>query len=320
MREPGFLFIGGGVCDAYQPAEATYRVTRGLLDLCHTKRVPVHLLTKSALVERDLDVLAAIGQETRAIVSFSIALVDERDRELIEPKAAPLAERWRLLEQARRLGLGAGVMAMPLLPGISDQPEAIDALVRQAKNVGADFVCAGGLTLRPGVQKDGYFTLLRNHYPDLLSGYQKLFESERASGIPDLRYVGRLDKRIRSALAKHRMPGRMPHRLFTGVVPLYTEISVLLEHRGFERGEPGDRTGPLTRTGFALAQWAHERLGHQRGKDGFRLIESELMFLARSGRLGEIPGLAPSALAALEVLLAEVIHAGGEPVQPPHRP
>jgi DNA repair photolyase len=149
MREPGFLFIGGGVCDAYQPAEERYALARGLLLLCQERRVPVHVLTKSTLVERDFDVLSAINRDTRAILSFSIALGEERQRAIFEPGAAPLAERWRLLRRAREAGLGTAVMAMPLLPGLSDQPEHIEALLTRAAEVGVDFVCAGGLTLRP---------------------------------------------------------------------------------------------------------------------------------------------------------------------------
>ena len=107
-----------------------------------------------------------------------------------------------------------------------------------------DFLCAGGLTLRPGVQKDGTFDMLAREYADLLPGYRKLYAAELPSGIPDPRYLERLSSRIRAALSEHAIPGRIPRRLFAGLVPRYTEVSVLLEHRGFERGEPGGRLRP----------------------------------------------------------------------------
>jgi DNA repair photolyase len=300
LREPGFLFIGGGVCDAYQPAEARFGLARGLLQLCRERHVPVHLLTKSALVERDLDLLTAINQDTRAVLSFSIALCDERQREVFEPGAAPLEERWRLLRRAREAGLGTAVMAMPLLPGLSDQPDHIDALLGRAAQVGVDFVCVGGLTLRPGRQKDGFFAALAREFPELVPGYQKLYREDRPSGAPDARYSERLYRRCRELQDQHDLLGRMPQRLFHGLVPLYTELSVLLEHRGYQRKETGGPNGRLARAGQAVAVWARARLARQRGKNAFREVESELGFLVRGHRLAEIPDLEASVIPEVE--------------------
>lgn len=305
MREPGFLFVGGGVCDAYQPAERSYRLARGLLELCRDRHVPVHVLTKSALAERDLDMLAAINADTRAVLSFSIATTDERVREVFEPGAAPLAERWRLLAAAHALGIPTGVMAMPILPGLGDSPAALDALVGQASATAVDFVCYGGLTLRPGIQQDGFFALLAQHHPELVPGYRKLFAAGRASGTPDARYLARLDDRCRTTLALHHMPGRMPWPIFHRLVPTYTEVAVLLEHRGFVRGEAGDGRGPLARAGWAIAEWARGRLARQRSKQAYRLVESELDMLMRSRQLREIPNLDPAALTDVEACYAQ---------------
>jgi DNA repair photolyase len=306
LREPGFLFVGGGVCDAYQPAEAKYRLARGLLELCRERRVPVHVLTKSALVERDLDLLAAINADTRAVLSFSIATTEEQNREAFEPGAAPLAERWRLLAAARGLGISTAVMAMPILPGLGDAPEALDALVETAKRAGVDFLCYGGLTLRSGIQKDGFLAVLERAHPDLVPGYRKLYAAGLRSGAPDRRYLERLDGRCRAALAKHGMPGRMPWHIFHGLVPTYTELAVLLEHRGFARGEPGGGGGALARAGLAVAEWASARLARQRGKQAFRLVESELHLLMRGRQLHDIPGLDPSRFADVEACYADV--------------
>ncbi len=300
MREPGFLFIGGGVCDAYQQAEERYALTRGLLCLCQERRVPVHVLTKSALVERDFDVLTAINQDTRAILSFSIALVDEHQRVVFEPGAAPLDERWRLLRRARAAGLGTAVMAMPLLPGLSDQPEPLARLLDRAAEVGVDFVLAGGLTLRPGRQKDGFFALLAGEFPKLLPGYHKLYREDRASGAPDPRYGERLYRRCHELQEQHHLAGRMPRRLFHGLVPVYTELSVLLEHRGYERKETGGMNGRLARAGQAVGAWARARLARSRGKNAFREVECELSFLARGQRLCEILGLEASVIPDVE--------------------
>jgi hypothetical protein len=260
----------------------------------------VHVLTKSALVERDLPLLAAINADTRAILSFSIATTDERHRQVFEAGAASLDERWRLLSAAHDLGIATGVMSMPLLPGLSDSPEAVAGLVAKAKSVAASFVCCGGLTLRPGIQTDGFLAVLEREHPSLLDGYRKLYRAGRASGAPDPRYLERLDARCRAALAGQGMPGRMPWHLFHGLVPIYTELSVLLEHRGFERGEPGGGRGPLAGAGQAVAAWASTRLARQRGRDAFRLVEAEFDMLMRSRQLGDIPGLDTGVLADVE--------------------
>lgn len=305
LREPGFVFVGGGVCDAYQPAEQRYGLSRSLLELCAQRRIPVHLLTKSSLVERDFDVLARINAGTRVVLSFSIALMDEQHRQIFEPGAAPLDERWRVLERAHQLGFGTGVMAMPLLPGLSDQPAHMEVLVQRARQTGVDFVCLGGLTLRPGVQKDGFFALLGKHFPDLLPGYQRLFREARASGMPDGRYGERLDVRGRAVLKARQMPGRMPARLFHDLVPLYTEVAVRLEHRGFERGEPGGGRGALARAGWAIGQWARDRLNRQRGKNAYRLVESELALLVHSRQLQHIADLDARVIPDVEDVFAE---------------
>lgn len=307
LREPGIFFLGGGVCDAYQPAEKHYKLARGLLELCYEKGIPVHVLTKSVLVERDLDLLAKINGKTRAILSFSIALTDEQQRKVFEPRAAPLAERWRLITQAKALGLATGVMAMPTLPGISDSPEQVAALVKKAAEHGVDFLLHGGLTLRPGIQQEGYFRLIQQRYPELWPGYQRLFRFHHPSGMPQQGYAERLDRRYREALLHYSLPGRMPWRLFHGFVPLYTELAVLLEHHGYQQGETLGHPGVFSRSGWAVSQWAQKRLSHQRSKSAYRLVESELIMLIHSRQFQEIPHLDPESIPSILEIFKQVI-------------
>lgn len=282
-REPGFMFLGGGVCDAYQPAEARYRLARGALEIALRRGLPVHVLTKSALVERDLDLLASIAERCGAILSFSLQTVDDEVRRRFEPGAAPVSERLRLVGEARRRGIATGLMAMPVLPGISDRPEQIEALVAAAAAAGVDFVLFGALTLRPGQQKDGYLRAIAGEYPQHLEGYRRLYRSARASGAPDERYLARVDSRFRAALASHGLPGRIPRRLFTGRVPLYAEVGVLLEHRGFEIGDPS-----LGRAGHALQEWARQRMAEGGRRRDFSHRDVEALMREQ---LAQIPGL-----------------------------
>jgi len=293
LREPGILFLGGGVCDAYQSAEKKYQLARGILELCLERGVPVHVLTKSGLVERDLELLQAIHKKSRAILSFSFSTVNDRERQVFEPRGATIAKRFQLLRKAKDLGLATGVMAMPLLPGLSDSTFHMQALMEMARDNGVDFVCHGALTLRPGTQKDEFFALLRKAYPELIPAYTRLYQSNRASGAPDPRYLDRLYAAFREAHLHYGIPGRIPHRVFRGMVPLYTEVAVLLEHRGFEMGDAAGAQGNFARGCWGIGKWARTRLGKLRGKHAFREVEAEFGMLIRSDLLSVIPELDP---------------------------
>ena len=314
-REPGFVMLGGGVCDAYQPADARFALARGVLDVVLQRGLPVHVLTKSALVERDLDLLASIQQKCAAILSFSIQTVDDAVRRRFEPGAASVDERFRLLGLAKARGLGIGVMAMPVLPGISDQPEAIERLVARAADAGVDFACFGGLTLRPGRQQDCYFAAIREGHAELVPGYERLYRQQRPSGQGVGSYYARVDERFRGALARHGLPGRIPRRLFRGLLPLYAEAGVLLEHRGFALGASVmqqartdgavARGQELARSGMAVQQWARQAIARRGRSKEFSVakLEAEFRAMVHDGSLAEACGLSAFALGELRAIL-----------------
>ena len=310
IREPGFLFLGGGVCDAYQPADARYALSRGVLDLALKHRLPVHVLTKGALVERDLDRLEQINAATRVILSLSMQTIDDRVRARFEPGAAPIDARWRLMARARERGFGIGLMAMPVLPGISDSADAIERLVAAAAERGVDFICFGGLTLRPGRQYQTYMDAIGADYPEHVAGYTRLYRDARASGGADARYVHRVDARFRAALDRHRIPARMPRRLFTGLVPLYTEVAVVLEHLQFARSRTRQHRPDLTRAGWAIQQWARQRLAKHRSRHyDWHLVEHTFRAAVRDRSLPRLTGMDPAAWASVEALTSVIVRA-----------
>ncbi|MGC4068630.1 MAG: radical SAM protein [Polyangiaceae bacterium] len=302
-REPGFLFLGGGVSDSYQPADAKYELARSVLTQVLDCGLSAHVLTKSALVERDFDLLAELARKRRALFSVSLQCVDESIVSKVEPRAASATERLRLVAKARALGMNAGIMAMPLLPGISDSNARIEELVKAAKDAGAEFLCFGGLTLRPGRQKEFYYERLRRWWPELVPGYDRAYASNRASGAPDARWTRKLTQRFAEALAKYGLPSRIPRAVFRGAVPVYTEASVLLEHIEAAALLEGRRV-PLMAAGFALAQWARKRLNFvSRRKGGsYRDVEAEFFSRLSDGSLLEIEGMTAPALDRLREL------------------
>lgn len=125
----------GSVTDPYQPIERRFRITRQLLEVALTYRQPVTLITKGSLVERDMDLLAALSGQTLAAVTITVTTMDPELARKLEPRAsAP----WRRLETIRRLagaGVAVGVSIGPIIPFINDHE--IESLLAAAKEAGA---------------------------------------------------------------------------------------------------------------------------------------------------------------------------------------
>jgi DNA repair photolyase len=158
----GELVMFSGVTDCYQPLEATYALTRGCLEVCAEYRNPAAVITKAPLVERDVDVLQALGQAARATVMVSIPFWDEAKARAIEPFVTTPARRLRTIERLARAGVNVGVMVAPIIPGLND--EDIGQVLRAAREAGA--TRAGRVLLRlPGAVKEVFEERLRAALP-----------------------------------------------------------------------------------------------------------------------------------------------------------
>lgn len=159
----GDTIVFSGVTDCYQPLEASYRLTRSCLEVCAKYRNPVGIITKSPLIERDLDLLLQLQETARIGVSISIPFFDEKKARAIEPWVATPARRLRTIETLTRAGLEVGVMTAPIIPGLSDEdmPKTLEA----AANAGA--VHAGWVLLRlPGSVAAVFEHRVRAAFPD----------------------------------------------------------------------------------------------------------------------------------------------------------
>ena len=133
----GETIVFSGVTDCYQPIEASYRLTRRCLEVCAEYRQPVGIITKGALVERDVDVLAELAGYGAATVFVSVPFADEADSRRIEPFAGSPARRLRALRVLSDAGVPTGVSVSPLIPGLNDHQ--IPAVLRQAHEAGARY-------------------------------------------------------------------------------------------------------------------------------------------------------------------------------------
>lgn len=158
----GALVVFSGVTDCYQPLEASYRLTRGCLEVCAEYRNPVGIITKAALVERDIDVLQELTRSARASVMISIPFWDETKARAIEPFVTTPARRVRTIERLARAGVRVGVMVAPIIPGLND--EDMGEVLRAAREAGATH--AGSVLLRlPGPVKEVFEGRLRASLP-----------------------------------------------------------------------------------------------------------------------------------------------------------
>jgi DNA repair photolyase len=131
----GELIVFSGVTDCYQPLEASYRLTRGCLEVCAEYGNPVGIITKSPLVERDLDVLQALARVADVSVTVSIPLWDREHAHAIEPHVASPQRRMQIIERLAAAGLDVGVNVAPMIPGLGD--EDIARILEAAAAAGA---------------------------------------------------------------------------------------------------------------------------------------------------------------------------------------
>jgi DNA repair photolyase len=164
----------GTATDPYQPAEGRYRLTRACLVRLAAGRTPLALITRGPMIVRDVDVLADAARSGGASVTFSIPTVDPEVWRRTEPGTAPPRQRLRALRTLVEAGIDAGVGMAPILPGLSDSPESLAAVVRAARDAGATGIWANLLYLRTGTREHFLDNLARD-WPELLPTYERLY-------------------------------------------------------------------------------------------------------------------------------------------------
>jgi len=227
--KPSYIMLGGGVGDSYQRVEKKYQLTRRTLDLLYEFRWPVHVLTKSTLVERDIDILREINQRSGAIVSFSISSVNDEISSIFEPNVPSPSKRLSTLAIFKKQGIACGIFLLPVIPFITDTPELIEETVRKAHEVGVDFIVFGGMTLKEGRQKDYFFELLKEKYPKLLAEYRSIYKGNKW-GQAEREYYNSINQIFNQAAKKYRMPKRVPLSLYKNILWENDLVIVILEH------------------------------------------------------------------------------------------
>ena len=226
--QPGERLAFSGVTDCYQAVESRYRLTRACLEVCVRAGVGVSIVTKSALVERDGDLLAELARGPGADVHVSIPILDSEVAGRIEPGASTPTRRLRIIETLANRGIPTGVLVAPLIPGLGDT-EAAEVL-RRAAAAGATF--AGWMALR------------------LPGSVAEVFESRVRDELPTR--WRKIESRVREMRGGRKNDSRFGHR-FRGEGPYYRALERVLrveaERLGLEprpttitRGESSSRS------------------------------------------------------------------------------
>jgi DNA repair photolyase len=133
----GELIAFSGNTDCYQPLEAKYRLTRRLLEVCAAHKSPVGVITKSALVLRDLDLLRRLAADAHCRVTISAAFKDDDTARGIEPGASSITKRFEAMRALADAGIEVGISLAPVIPGLND--DHLPALLERAKACGASY-------------------------------------------------------------------------------------------------------------------------------------------------------------------------------------
>jgi DNA repair photolyase len=199
-REPVAM---GTNTDPYQRAEGRYRLMPGVIRALARSGTPFSLLTKGTVLTRDLPELVAAAADVPVGLGVSIALVDPSVQSRLEPGTPSPAARLDLVRRITDAGLSCGVMVAPVLPLLTDSTEALDALLGQVKQAGANGASVLALHLRPGT-REWFLAWLAREYPNLVEPYARLY---RRGAYVDPQYRRALGERVAPLLRRHDLAG-----------------------------------------------------------------------------------------------------------------
>jgi DNA repair photolyase len=166
----------GTATDPYQPIEKKLEITRAILqEFSRHSGLELGIVTKSAMVARDIDLLKEIGRHNHISISFTVTTTDADLARILEPRAPRPDLRLEALRNLREAGIRAGVICAPVLPGITDAPRQLEAVVNAAAEAGAVHIYANPLFLKP-CSAAVFLPFLKEQFPQLVPDYEKRFK------------------------------------------------------------------------------------------------------------------------------------------------
>ena len=242
-KKPKFIIsIFGNICDVYQPAEDELQITRQILQIAYDYGFPVRILTKNILVMRDLDLIKKINQDSFARVAFTITLSNSKDQLIFEPNASSTDERFAALKRLRDEGIPAGVYITPVIPIIGDTEKNLNNLFLRLKQSNTEFVITGGLTLKPGRNKDDFLKTINQYYPEQHDRFLEIYGNDSEYGHPDMEKWDKYNipnpiKKGFQLSKEYGLTFYEPRYIPEGTIRANLEIATILSRIAFLMGE-----------------------------------------------------------------------------------
>ncbi|MFO7678024.1 MAG: radical SAM protein [Thermoplasmatota archaeon] len=184
-KQKGTIIIGS-VHDPYQPAEQTYEMTKKILKVIKKHNFPCHILTKSILIQRDINLISSMN----CTVTISILSLNKKISQLFEHKVSSTQNRLEIVKTLVEHNIITGVALIPIMPYINDGE--IQQIIKEIKNKKPYYILHKYLELK-GEQKQIFFSLLQQQYPDLLSTYTIIYNNTIR---PKKEYIKTIDNQI----------------------------------------------------------------------------------------------------------------------------
>ncbi len=213
--------------DWQQPAENRYQLSRRMLEVIREFDFPLFIVERSPLLERDVDLLADINQQSWVGLIFSISNLDPLLKRAFEPRSPGVKRRLQAMEKLAAAGIRVGTSMMPIIPFLGDDDGHLDETVRATKDHGGSFILAGGMTME-GVQAERTISVVGRIAPELESRWRDLYDwrpGAKPSYSPQRAYSARLGLRIRELCAKHGLLDRMPRYIAPGPLAINKRIA-----------------------------------------------------------------------------------------------
>lgn len=195
----------GTATDPYQPAEREYGVTRACLEeLSRHEGLNLSIITKSNQIVRDIDVLRTISRRSNLHITITVTTLRARLARLLEPRAPRPDLRIAAVNRLRQASLSVGVLASPLLPGITDREGELEAVASAARDAGALWFNSGVLFLMPSSART-FFPFLQEKFPRLVALYEKWYAK---NGYAPEEYRGKVAQRVLRIRERYGLTGR----------------------------------------------------------------------------------------------------------------
>lgn len=207
----------GTATDPYQPTERRFEVTRGILEEFSRHRgFELGIVTKSNLVVRDLEVLKNVARANKVSVHVTVTTLETELARILEPRAPRPDLRIEAVRELAQAGIRVGISCSPVIPGITDSPAHLEALVRAAAEAGADYIFANPLFLKP-CSAAVFLPFLEQNFPHLAESYRERYQ-DRAFLPPA--YSKRLSQLISRLREKYKLTHRRDPAAFATKWPV----------------------------------------------------------------------------------------------------